>query len=823
MKNLYLLPLICIFFTFTSFAQTIQSPSEYLGYELGTQFTRHHKIIDYFNYISTNSLNVTLEKYGETNEHRPLYVSFITSEENSKNLEAIREANLQRTGIIEGESNSEIGIVWLSYNVHGNEASASEAAMLTLYKLITEKQDWLKNTVVIIDPCLNPDGRDRYVNWYNQTKSTPYNTNPDVIEHNEPWPGGRPNHYLFDLNRDWAWATQIESQERLKIYNKWLPQIHVDFHEQYINNPYYFAPAAEPFHEIITEWQRDFQTEIGKNHAKYFDKEGWRYFTKESFDLLYPSYGDTYPTYVGAIGMTYEQAGHGMAGLGIVTENKTVLTLKDRIAHHTTTGLSTVEVAVKNTSKMLEEFSKFFDNSKLTYKNYILRGASEKIEGVIRLLKQHEIDFYISEGKNIKVYNYNSKSTENFTTNKNDLIIPTNQPKGKMVKVLFEQETQLSTPITYDITAWSLPYAYGLEGFATKNNITIDNDLVIVNKQNYTNKIAKDAYAYLHKWNEVSDAKFLGSLLKEGLNVRFSYKDFSVEENEFKKGSLIIMRGENEHIANFDKVVVEIANRLNKKLSTTNTGFVATGADFGSSNVSLIKSKKIAVLAGEGTSSLSFGEIWHFFEAQLNYPLNILNTANFNRINLSKYQVLILPNGYRASEQTLKKLSSFVTSGGKIIALGSAVNSFADKEGYSLKSQKTEDNKAVDQQLNLVPFDQRENESIKNAITGSIFKSTVDTSHPLAFGYTSNYYSLKQSSASYQLLENGYNVAYFPENFEHVSGYAGPNALKEIPNSLLFGTERKGRGSIIYMVDNPLFRSFWENGKLFFVNAVFLN
>ncbi|UMB60771.1 M14 family metallopeptidase [Lutibacter sp. A80] len=822
MKNFRLSLLISTFFTLISFAQTIQSPSEFLGYELGTQFTRHHKIIDYFNYVSSNSVNVSLEKYGETNEHRPLYVSFISSEENSKNLEAIRKSNLQRTGILKGEPQSEIGIVWLSYNVHGNEASASEAAMLTLYKLITEKQGWLKNTVVIIDPCLNPDGRDRYVNWYNQTKSTPYNTNPDVSEHKEPWPSGRPNHYLFDLNRDWAWATQIESQQRLKIYNKWMPQVHVDFHEQFINNPYYFAPAAEPFHEIITTWQRDFQTEIGKNHAKHFDKEGWRYFTKESFDLLYPSYGDTYPTYVGAIGMTYEQAGHGMAGLGIVTENNTILTLKDRIAHHTTTGLSTVEVAVKNTSKMLVEFSKFFDNSKLAYKNYILRGAPEKIKGVINLLQKHEIDFYISKGKNVKAYNYNSKSTESLTTGKNDLIIPTNQPKGKMVKVLFEQETQLSTPITYDITAWSLPYAYGLQGFATKNNITFDSELVEVNKQDYTNKIAKNAYAYLHKWNEVSDAELLGDLLEKGFNVRFSYKDFSVEGNEFKKGTLLIMRGENKHIANFDASIVEIANRLNKKLSTSNTGFVTSGADFGSSNIQLITSKKIAVLAGEGTSSLSFGEIWHFFETQLKYPLNILNTANLNRIDLTKYQTLILPNGYRANEQTLKKLSSYATNGGKIIALGSSVNNFADTEGFGLKRQENEDADSK-QKLNLIPFDQRENEYIKNAITGSIFKSTVDTSHPLAYGYDTNYYSLKQSSTSYQLLESGYNVAYFPENFEHVSGYAGPNALKNIPNSLLFGTESKGRGTIIYMIDNPLFRAFWENGKLFFVNAVFLN
>lgn len=279
--------------SFSVFSQTIKSPEAFLGYELGSRFTRHHKVAEYFTYVSETLPNVILEKYGETNEFRPLLVAYISSQENIDNLESIRKSNLGQTGLVAPNGKNDKAIVWLSYNVHGNEASSTEASMNTLYKLVTEKQDWLKNTVVIMDPCINPDGRDRYVNWYNQVKSTPYNTIQIGKEHVEPWPGGRPNHYLFDLNRDWAWATQKETQQRLKIYNKWMPHIHVDFHEQGINNPYYFAPAAEPFHEIITPWQRDFQSQIGRNHARYFDQNSWLYFTKESFDLLYPSYGDT--------------------------------------------------------------------------------------------------------------------------------------------------------------------------------------------------------------------------------------------------------------------------------------------------------------------------------------------------------------------------------------------------------------------------------------------------------------------------------------------------------------------------------------------------
>jgi len=222
--------------------------------------------------------------------------------------------------------------------------------------------------------------------WFNTTASKPYDIDQQASEHNEPWPGGRANHYLFDLNRDWVWATQIESQSRLKIYNKWMPHIHVDFHEQGINEPYYFAPAAEPFHEIISDWQRDFQIQIGKNHAKYFDAEGWLYFTRERFDLFYPSYGDTYPTFMGAIGMTYEQAGHSRAGLGVLNDEGIILTLVDRVAHHTITGLSTVEISSKNASQLNTEFKKFFNTSELKYKSYVLQGNKDKIIALKSLL-----------------------------------------------------------------------------------------------------------------------------------------------------------------------------------------------------------------------------------------------------------------------------------------------------------------------------------------------------------------------------------------------------------------------------------------------------
>ncbi|WP_439150907.1 M14 family metallopeptidase [Winogradskyella sp.] len=817
MQKLIIVLLVSLSLQTIVIAQNLQSPSEFLGYDIGTQFSRHHQVVDYFKAISNAVPNqVKLEQYGTTNERRPLYLAYVTSEANMNKLETIRENNLKNTGIIDGKpSSTDVAIVWLSYNVHGNEASSSEAAMLTLFKLLTEHKELLENTVVIIDPCINPDGRDRYVNWYNETTSQPYNIDKQASEHNEPWPGGRPNHYLFDLNRDWAWATQVETQSRLKVYNKWLPHIHVDFHEQGPNEPYYFAPAAEPFHEVITDWQRDFQTQIGKNHAKYFDAEGWLFFTRERFDLFYPSYGDTYPTYMGAIGMTYEQGGHGMAGLAILNDEGHVLTLVERLTHHTTSGISTIEIASKNATALNAEFAKFFDTTNLKYKSYVINGNHDNLNSLKVLLDKHEISYENPTESKISGYNYKTGQQGSININANALVVHSNQPKGKMVKVLFEPNAKLADSLTYDITAWSVPYAYGLDAIAATSRVASNKMM-----EKKTVEILTDAYGYVSKWNSIKDAQFLAELLKQGFKVRFTEKPFSSAGTNFERGSLIITKGDNKHIKDFVNTLNTLAQNYAQTLNKINSGFSQSTPDIGSPDVKLINKQKVAVLSGEGTSSLSYGEIWHFFEKQLKYPLTSINTDNLIRTNLSKYNVLIIPNGYYGSvlnDANMKKLKEWVRAGGKVIAIDGALRSFAGKDGFSLTYKPSENDKDND---NLIPYADREREYTNNLITGAIFKSKVDHTHPMAFGYKDHYFTLKLGSTSYSLLDSGYNVAHL-ENTKVYSGFAGKDALNNLNQTLVFGEERMGSGSFIYMVDNTLFRSFWENGKLFLVNSIF--
>ncbi len=822
-KSLFFLSILFLNFQ-VIISQNLTTPEEFLGYEIGTEFTPHHKVIDYFNQLAESSPMVQYHTYGKTYEGRPLTYGVISSEENLQNLEQIRNDHLQNAAgnINISSQNSEKAIVWLSYNVHGNEASSTEAAMNTAYQLLTSKKGWLQNVVVIMDPSVNPDGRDRYVNWYKQVKATPYNEHPVATEHMEPWPGGRPNHYLFDLNRDWAWATQTETKQRLEIYNQWLPHIHVDFHEQGINVPYYFAPAAEPFHEVITPFQREFQTEIGRNNARYFDEEGWLYFTGERFDLLYPSYGDTYPTYMGAIGMTYEQAGHGRAGLGIETEEGYVLTLVDRVAHHTAAGLSTVEVASEHAERLNSELRKFYNNSGLEIKSYALSGNADKLAALKELLNRHEITYHeAAAGTNIRGFDYATKKQVRKNTSENTIVINTDQPKGKMVKVLMEPATQLVDSLTYDITAWSLAYAYGLDAVASNRKIS---GHAASEKAAVDNTANPAGAGYISKWKSMRDAKFLAALIKEGFKVRFTEVPLENASEKFDAGSLIITKSDNRNLENFDTRLLKIANEHNRQLTVANSGFSTSGPDFGSSSVKIINKPRIAVLRGEGTSSLNYGEIWYFFEQELNYPLTSIDIEYFNRVNLNNFDVLILPSGRYSDifpEDEFKKLTGWVKSGGKVIALDNAVGLFAGKEGLDLEVNKRESAKDIVQQKNLLPYAERERENIKDLITGSIIRTKVDHTHPMAFGYPNEYFSLKLSADSYAFLDNGYNVAYIEGEPVIVSGFAGSNAQKKIANSLVFGEENMGNGSIIYMVDNPLFRAFWENGKLFFVNSIF--
>jgi hypothetical protein len=704
MKKL-LFGLLCLGFSMATVAQSVPSPEQFLGYKVGTRFTRHHRIVEYAKTVASARPDmVKVEKYGETNEGRELMLAFVSTPENMQKLNQIRINNLRMAGLAKDkaapQTDNAPAIVWLSYNVHGNEASSSEAFLLTIHALTdpnnVQTKEWLKNTVVVLDPCINPDGRDRYINWYNSVVGKNYNADPASREHAEPWPGGRSNHYNFDLNRDWAWQTQVETQQRIKKYQEWMPQIHVDYHEQGFNEPYYFAPAAEPIHEVITPWQRDFQVMIGRNHAKYFDQNNWLFFTKERFDLLYPSYGDTYPVYNGAIGMTYEQGGI-RAGLGILNEDNDTLTLVDRAAHHFTTGLSTIEIASKNKSKLLSEFKQFFDDSRSgkigEYKTYVFTAKDEnKMAALKKLLSQNGIEYGVLSSKTFRGFNYFTGKEDAFTDEGNHIAVSSSQPRAVMAKVLLEPRTVVTDSNTYDITAWAASYAYGIKGYAVKEKLTVNPE-----SASSTVVSVNSSYGALVPYTSFSSAKVLAYLLKNGVKVRFVEKPFTYKNKNYDRGTLVVLKTSNQQ--NWLTVLNNACTQFNVQADAVETGFMDKGSDFGSPDIkNIAATPKVAMLTGEQSSSLAAGEVWHYFDKILEYPITLLNAVDIARYNLKNYDVVVIPDGnYRSlgEKATADKLKDFVRGGGKIIALENAM-ALMSRSDWGIKLKEAKPDKAED-------------------------------------------------------------------------------------------------------------------------------
>jgi hypothetical protein len=829
--------LLALTLTFTSFSAMqaqLQSPDQFLGYELGTAFTPHHKVLSYAQHIAKESDRVTIEQIGESYGGRELVQIVVTLEKHQRKIEDIRLNNLRRARMETGApATSMPSVVWLSYNVHGNEASSSEAAMKTLYYLANpqnpDARTWLNNTVVVIDPMLNPDGRDRYVHWYNNTKGRFVDVKEDAREHHMSWPGGRTNYYYFDMNRDWAWQTQQETRARVQAYQKWMPQIHVDFHEQGFNSPYYYAPAAEPFHTLISDWQREFQFTIGENHNRYFDDNNWLYFTREVFDLFYPSYGDTWPTFNGAIGMTYEQAGI-RAGLGIITESGDTLTLKDRVEHHFVTGLSTIETASKNHDSMVAEFEEYFKKSVEkglgNYRSFLIKHTndSDKLNRLAEYLTDQKINFYeVDENEKVVGRDYTSTSNKDVQVRKGDWIIPVRQPKSALISVLFEPNPQLVDSLTYDITAWALPYVYGLDAYALNEDVKFTNSAPVLTQptQNNDQIAEKDIYAYVSDYSSFEDVRFLADLFNHNIKVRTSGAEFTIGGTTYQPGALFITQTDNQANLRFSEVVENLAQKHRQNLEVLQSGFIQQGVDVGSGNIHFLKKPTIAVLTGDGTSSSNSGEIWHYFDRQIEFPVTLLDINSLYSVNWYDYDVLILPDGNYGdvlSSSRLDKIKNWVNDGGKLIAVSGAIRSIVNAGSFgSLKMKEP----SITSEANLTEYNQANRERISNITTGSIFSVDVDHTHPLGYGFDEGYYSLKLGITSYDYLTNGWNVGRITSQ-DHVSGFIGYKAKEKIDESVIFATEDYGNGTLVYLVDNPLFRAFWYDGKQLFGNAVFM-
>ncbi|MBF9220644.1 M14 family metallopeptidase [Hymenobacter ruricola] len=820
------------------------TPDQFLGYKLGSQFTPHAEMLRYVAHVVAHSPGrMKLVRYGKTYENRPLEVVQVASAGTFGQLDDVRHNNLRLAGLESGPAQrQQPAVCWLSYNVHGNEAVSSEAVMQVLYDLANpqdqQMQDWLKNTVVIVDPCINPDGHDRYVNWYNRVRNLSPNAEPDAWEHREPWPGGRSNHYYFDLNRDWAWQTQQETRQRIALYSQWLPEVHADFHEMGPNNTYYFSPAAKPYHADITPWQRQFQGILGDYNKVAFDKNNWLYFTREIYDLYAPTYGDTWPSFNGAIGMTYEQGGGGAGGLAYARLDGDTLTLAQRIAHHHAASRATIQATAERHDDLLREFQRYFATARTKpqgeYKTYVLAAGNDpgQLRTFTQYLDRNQIQYgFASKRTKTRGYNYTTGKTDNVQIEPRDVVISMYQPKSTLVKVLFEPKPQLEDSLTYDITSWALPYAFNLRAYALPGRLDASGNAPTQAMVKGSAATADRPYAYLARWNSLQDIRFLSRLLQQKVKVRYAEKAFESEGQPYAPGTLIITRASNEGLgARFDQLVRAQADSAGTVVTAVKSGFSATGRDLGSGTVHFVKQPNVAVVAGPGVDATAFGEVWHFFEQQLGYPLTVLGTDYLSRVSMQKYDVLILPNGSYGdiyTDRNLESLKAWVRDGGRLIALEGAARFLANKKDFLLKT-KAADSVAIRKANQQNPYRllrryaDSEREEAEEAVQGSVYRVQLDNTHPLAFGYGSTYFALIRNPLGFRFLDKGgWNVGVIKKD-SYSAGFAGSKARKELTDTFVVGAQDLGRGSVVYLGDNPLFRAFWQGGKLMFGNAVFL-
>jgi hypothetical protein len=443
------------------------------------------------------------------------------------------------------------------------------------------------------------------------------------------------------------------------------------------------------------------------------------------------------------------------------------------------------------------------------------------------LLKRNNIEFaYADATANESGYHYQTKKNKSFKIEPKDLIINVDQPRAVLTQVLFEPNQKLNDSLSYDITAWTIPLAFGVEGYAVKNSLNIKTkpSIEVVEK-----KIPESVYAFYIPWNNRTSAQVLSLLHQAEIKVRSAIKKATFGDITVEPGGIIVSKADNPKIVDFENKVSSLI-KIKSDYNCIATGYSTNSKDMGGENFVILKAPKVLLLSGKGVSSTEFGATWFYLDETIGYPVSIVETANFNRVKLYNYNTLIMADGYyNFSDEQKTQIDEWIKSGGKVIAMNSALSLFEDREGYSLSSFATKEDKEKfekeEKELELkkrfMDFEGSERRAISGSIPGAIMENKIDITYPMAFGLGSPYYSLKTGEKCYPLLKKAFNVAHIPKDYLSY-GFVGNEMKKKLTETVSFAVEKKGEGSVIYMVDNPLFRGFWENGILLFSNALFL-
>ena len=796
-----------------NFDASIPTPEQFLGYAIGEQHTRHDRIVAYLKELDRLSDKVSFEIIGETFERRAQVVAIFSSPENHKNIEQIRLQHLSNQ--TNGTNNKVPLVIHLAYNVHGNEPSSSEAALLTAYYLTASQseqtKEWLNNMIITLDPVINPDGRDRHTHWANMHKGTPPVADPNDREHNEIWPGGRFNHYWFDLNRDWFLGTFPETRNRINFFHKWRPYVQTDHHEMGTNSTFYFDPGKESSNNpIVPDYlYKNIYPKFGEYFTKATNSIGSMYFTKEAFDKLYPGYGSSYINFYGGAGFLFEQG----SSRGHVQETTTIpITFGFTIRNQFTASLATITASLAEKESLIEMRKQFYLTAKQQATNSIIKGYSfgdakdfNRTKAFIDLLLLHKIDIY-------KV------------PNSTDYFVPTAQDNYIMVKSIFENQITYKDSTFYDASTWSLIHAYGLPFTEVKSSMVLAEKVNAPLVLNNT-PIVKSNYAYLVSNTDYNIHQFIYALQSEGVFVQTATRTFSTningENKNFGYGSIIISVQQQKVDADMLYNIISKASvAANIKVHTVATGFSNSGIDLGSNYIKTLKKPEAAMIIGNGVAASEAGEIWHLLDQRLHMPITKIDILNFSRVRLERYNTLVMVSGaYNfLDKNSVDKIKAWVQNGNTLITIKSGAD-------WAIKNGLTKFKLAVDSSTTKgrLDYDKASDMEGAKALGGSIFSIDLDTTHPIGYGFSKRKVSVyKNNSTFFQNSTSAYNTIAQYTNTPLVGGYLHPNSLKMIKNSpsILVGTE--GRGRVILFADEPNFRGTWYGTNKLFLNALFL-
>jgi len=810
---------------------SIPSPASFFGRETGSVFTRYEELVAYCRALAAASPKVTLTPYGHSHQRRELFILTISSEANLADLDGILERNRALTNGTATPAAATLErnptISWLSFGVHGNEPSVYETAMEVAYTLAASRHpdiaSILNNSVIVIDPALNPDGWMRYVNWYENQVGQEADPNPDSNEHWEPWPGGRTNHYLFDLNRDWIWLTQPESRSRLGIYRRYMPHLHIDYHEMGYTSPYFFGEGDQPYNANIPESTRVWIKKVGAANAEAFDREGLIFATAERFDYMYPGYGKVLPVYHGAVGLLTEKGGHSRAGLAIEFNEHEVLTLRRRAYWHYVTAMSSLEMVARERRGMLERFHEYFRSThelaRRSPASFVIPADTDP--ALLAIIH----DLCVSHGIRIDTLTRDldvvgrryepSPDNERMTVARGSWLVRTDQDMGRLARVLFEADPELVEKQTYDITSWSLPAALGIEAVAVQTPIGSGFEELTGWRVPEAMVTGEGSVALIVDAAQHRFPAAVGAAIRHDVFARRSGEAIELDGKRFGRGSLIIHTLRNRHV-DMDALVRDILASGNS-VHRASTGMPTEGPALGNNASGRLGNPRVALLRGSPLNANSYGFHWHLLDVVAGIPHSVLPIDRVASADLSRFGVMVLPSGGALPSSAKSAIERFVRDGGVLVATGRSGH-WASREilGLEAKKRARDDTRS---KLSDLSFAERRDRADEDRVPGAGVRMHLDTTHPLTAGLGEKLTVIKTDADPLPIGDSGFAVASYTRGVR-VGGWISERNIGHIRDEPAVTAHRLGRGWVIAFADDPTSRGFQHAPMRLLLNAI---